>query len=152
MSLFAMLAGAAMAAAPRPNFVILFVDDMGIDQIEVPPGQRSCVNFVSSKKEKKETHTPINTKALPLFHPTFTATVTLGITAPLPRQTSNGWLPRASSSRTGNGLIFSDIVCKRTSLLFSFSSFSFQNEDLLNRWTLKVRRGRKLARHVLSLN
>eukprot|EP00729_Bicosta_minor_P021828 gene21828-24992_t len=41
MSLFAMLAGAAMAAAPRPNFVILFVDDMGIDQIEVPPGQRS---------------------------------------------------------------------------------------------------------------
>ena len=55
MSLFAMLAGAAMAAAPRPNFVILFVDDMGIDQIEVPPGQRSCVNFVSSKKEKKET-------------------------------------------------------------------------------------------------
>eukprot|EP01051_Picozoa_sp_SAG22_P017436 SAG22_NODE_2689_length_2310_cov_1.448666_2_plen_353_part_00 len=32
--------GAAASAAPKPNVVILFVDDMGIDQIEVPASQR----------------------------------------------------------------------------------------------------------------
>ena len=31
---------ASAAAAKLPNFVILFVDDMGIDQIEVPEAQR----------------------------------------------------------------------------------------------------------------
>jgi arylsulfatase A len=39
----ALLAAAAAAPAPagtKPNFVVLFVDDMGIDQIEVPEKQR----------------------------------------------------------------------------------------------------------------
>ena len=39
----ALLAGPVMAATlSKPNVVILFVDDMGIDQIEVPPAQRDC--------------------------------------------------------------------------------------------------------------
>jgi len=37
--LFTLLLSAA-AAAEKPNFLVLFVDDMGIDQIEVPESQR----------------------------------------------------------------------------------------------------------------
>ena len=43
----AVAVGTIAAAAPKPNFVILFVDDMGIDQIEVPTGQRSCVHYLT---------------------------------------------------------------------------------------------------------
>ena len=41
------LLGVVMAATPKPNFVILFVDDMGIDQIEVPENQREYVTLES---------------------------------------------------------------------------------------------------------
>jgi hypothetical protein len=37
-----LLQAAAVAAEPnKPNFVLFFVDDMGIDQIQVPAAQRS---------------------------------------------------------------------------------------------------------------
>eukprot|EP00040_Diaphanoeca_grandis_P037721 m.248875 g.248875 ORF g.248875 m.248875 type:complete len:416 (+) comp33866_c4_seq12:121-1368(+) len=38
---FALIADIDVATAATPNFVILFVDDMGIDQIEVPANQRN---------------------------------------------------------------------------------------------------------------
>ena len=36
-----LLAASDTTAATKPNFVILFVDDMGIDQIQVPAAQRA---------------------------------------------------------------------------------------------------------------
>ena len=39
--LFAHLLSSSASSSAKPNFVILFVDDMGIDQIQVPPAQRT---------------------------------------------------------------------------------------------------------------